>query len=85
LLTSNEKTFFAVLFTFQESPPVADKPMTPHLPAIRGIFDLRYQGLAVDDYSCGLDALDLRCPRLLQRKGPFKSDSGRDCKRFKVA
>jgi len=33
--------------------------MTSHLPAIRGIFDLRYQDLAVDDYSCGLDALDL--------------------------
>ena len=30
--------------------------MTPHL--------LRYQGLAVDDYSCGLDALDLEYPRL---------------------
>jgi hypothetical protein len=30
-----------VLFTFQESPPVADKPMIPHL--------LRYQDLAVDD------------------------------------
>jgi len=31
--------------------------MTSHLPAIRGIFDLRYQDLAVNDYSCGLDAL----------------------------
>jgi hypothetical protein len=41
--------------------------MTPHLPAIRGIFDLSYQDLAVDDYSCGLDALYLRYPRLLQR------------------
>jgi len=41
--------------------------MIPHLPAIHGIFDLRYQELAVDDYSCGLDALDLRYPRLLQR------------------
>jgi len=30
--------------------------MTPHL--------LRYQGLAVDDYSYGLDALDLGYPRL---------------------
>jgi len=38
--------------------------MTPHLPAIHGIFDLRYQGLAVDDYSCSLDALDLGYPRL---------------------
>jgi hypothetical protein len=28
----------------------------------------RYQDLAVDDYSCGLNALDLRCPRLLQRQ-----------------
>ena len=35
------------------------KPMIPHL--------LRYQDLAVDDYSCGLDALDLRYPRLFQR------------------
>jgi hypothetical protein len=35
----------------------AGKPMKPHLPAIRGIFDLRYQDLAVDDYSCDLDAL----------------------------
>ena len=33
--------------------------MIPHL--------LRYQDLAVDDYSCGLDALDLWYPRLLQR------------------
>jgi len=30
--------------------------MIPHL--------LRYQVLAVDDYSCGLDALDLGYPRL---------------------
>jgi len=54
------KTIFSVLFTFQESPPEADKPMTPHLPAIRGILDLRYQDLSVDDYSCCLDALYLR-------------------------
>ena len=33
--------------------------MIPHL--------LRYQNLAVDDYSCGLDALDLQYPRLLKR------------------
>jgi len=31
---SNESIFFAVLFTFQESPPEADEPMTPpSLPA----------------------------------------------------
>jgi len=57
------KTIFSVLFTFQERPPEADKPMTPHLPAIRGILDLRYQDLSVDDYSCCLDALYLRYPR----------------------
>jgi len=49
LAAFNVISFFAVLFPFQESPPEADKPMTPHL--------LRYQDLAVDDYSCGLDAL----------------------------
>ncbi len=43
---------------FQLRPNKSGKPMTPHL--------LRYQDLAVDDYSCGLDALDLRYPRLLQ-------------------
>jgi hypothetical protein len=48
---------------------LSGKPMTPHLPAIRGIFDLRYQGLAVDDYSCGFDALDLWYPRLSIIKG----------------
>ena len=52
-MASNENILFDVLFTFQESPPEADKPMTSH----RGIFDLRYQDLAVDDYSCGIDAL----------------------------
>jgi hypothetical protein len=36
---------------------LSGKPMIPHL--------LCYQGLAVDDYSSGLDALDLRYPRLL--------------------
>jgi len=46
LAAFNENTFFAVLFTFQESPPEADKPMTPHF--------LRYQDLEVDDHSCGL-------------------------------
>jgi len=35
---------------------LSGKPMTPHL--------LRYQRLAVDDYSCGLNALDLGYPRL---------------------
>ena len=34
---------------FQLRPNKSGKPMTPHL--------LRYQELAVDDYSCGLDAL----------------------------
>jgi hypothetical protein len=34
LVLSNESIFFAVLFTFQESPPEADEPMTPpSLPA----------------------------------------------------
>ncbi|MGD9384221.1 MAG: hypothetical protein PVH55_09235 [Desulfobacterales bacterium] len=37
---------------------LSGKPRAPHL--------LRYQGLAVDDYSCSLDALYLRYPRLLQ-------------------
>jgi len=35
------------------------KPMAPHLQ--------RCQGLAVNYYSCTLDALDLQHPRLLQR------------------
>jgi len=43
------------------------KPMAPHLPVIQGIFDLRCQGLAVNYYSCALDALDLQHPQLLQR------------------
>jgi len=50
----------------------AGKPMIPHLPAIRGIFDLRYQGLAVDDGGLSrvikrgfaLDASKLGHPRL---------------------
>jgi len=36
-------------------------------PRFHGIFDLRCQGLAVNYYSCTLDALDLQHPRLLQR------------------
>ncbi|MEA1948749.1 MAG: hypothetical protein U9N83_15785 [Thermodesulfobacteriota bacterium] len=44
--------FFCVVY-------LSGKPRIPHL--------LRYQGLAVDDYSFGLDALDLRYLRLLQR------------------
>jgi len=35
--------------------------MIPHL--------LCYQGLAVKNYSCGSDALDLQHPRLLQQQG----------------
>jgi len=35
------------------------KPMAPHLQ--------RYQGLAVNYYSCTLDTLDLQHPRLLKR------------------
>jgi hypothetical protein len=34
----------------------------------------RYQGIAVDDYSYNLDALELRHPWLLQRKGKIKLD-----------
>jgi len=37
------------------------KPVIPHL--------WRYQGLAVNDYSCDLDALDLGHPRLLVTVG----------------
>jgi hypothetical protein len=39
--------------------------MTPHL--------LRYQVLAVDDYSCGLDALDLGYPRQRRASLDFRS------------
>jgi len=44
---------------------LSGKPMTPHL--------LRYQGLAVDDYSCGLDALDLGYPRRRRASLDFRS------------
>jgi hypothetical protein len=48
-MVRNENVFLLCCLPF--------KPMIPHL--------LCYQGLAVDDYSSGLDALDLRYPRLL--------------------
>jgi len=44
---------------------LSGKPMTPHL--------LRYQVLAVDDYSCGLDALDLGYPRQRRASLDFRS------------
>ena len=44
----------------------------PHLPAIRGIFDLRCQRFAVNYYGFTFGALDLQHLRRLQRQGELR-------------
>ena len=56
MLSFLDKIPYSILIVFSIIMLLSGKPMIPQL--------LRYQVLAVDDYSCGLDALDLGYPRL---------------------